>query len=233
MRGLPPSSMHACTRAWFSQWRIHFFLLLPQVRQLTELGVTVTSTKPAIVKSNPYNEGYLRTKVREETRAFEWCRSACLKSCFVLTCAVKFSRADTFLYYPLISSSFCPPNLDRPPCAFNILSLSLSLSLSLFLSLSIHLSDSGWVLTSYFRVDTRRSGWRTRSSILTSRRETLEGRMVVHPRTERVRIHHRKEEREKETDDDNEMKRRNGNEKGGGGCCSVALLLTSWYPHVR
>ena len=54
--------MHAHTRAWFSQWRIHFFLLLPQVRQLTELGVTVTSTKPAIVKSNPYNEGVPQNK---------------------------------------------------------------------------------------------------------------------------------------------------------------------------
>jgi len=118
-------------------------------------------------------------------------------------------------HLPLLPSYFLFFLPTKPRSAALPFQYSLFLSLSLSPSLSIHLSDSGWVLTSYFRVDTRRSGWRTRSSILTSQRETLEGRMVLHPRTDRARIHHRKEERERETDDDNEMKRRNWNEKGG------------------
>jgi GTP cyclohydrolase II len=31
-----------------------------KIRQLTDLGVKVTSIMPSIVQPNPYNEGYLR-----------------------------------------------------------------------------------------------------------------------------------------------------------------------------
>lgn len=40
-----------------------------KVKQLTELGVTITSTQPAIVPPNQYNERYLRTKAQRMAHA--------------------------------------------------------------------------------------------------------------------------------------------------------------------
>jgi GTP cyclohydrolase II len=43
-----------------------------KVRELSELGVNIVSTKPAIVPPNPYNEGYLRTKALRMAHALSF-----------------------------------------------------------------------------------------------------------------------------------------------------------------
>jgi len=43
-----------------------------KVRQLTELGVHVSSRHSAVVKSNPYNEGYLRAKAQRMAHVFNF-----------------------------------------------------------------------------------------------------------------------------------------------------------------